>query len=134
MEKKTMTNRVFLMRVKELVTDKEVLEKADELLANLDKRNAARSSKPSKTQLKNAPIKASILKYLASTTVYVPSAVIAKEINCDSPNTVSALCTQLVKEGKLKVEKVKSTAKSGGKVNGYKLADISEVVDEGDEE
>lgn len=134
MENKGMTNRVFLMRVKELVTDKDVLEKADELLANIDKRNAARSSKPSKTQLKNAPIKASILKYLASATVYVPSAVIAKEINCDSPNTVSALCTQLVKEGKLKVEKVKSTAKSGGKVNGYKLADISEVADEDTEE
>lgn len=134
MEKKTMTQRDFLVKVKALVSDPEVLEKADELLANLDKRNAARSSKPSKTQLKNAPIKASILKYLASATVYVPSAVIAKEINCDSPNTVSALCTQLVKEGKLTVEKVKSTAKSGGKVNGYKLADISEVADEGDEE
>ena len=134
MEKKTMTQRDFLVKVKALVTDKEVIEKADELLANLDKRNAARSSKPSKTQLKNAPIKASILEYLASATVYVPSAVIAKEINCDSPNTVSALCTQLVKEGKLAVEQVDSTAKSGGKVNGYKLADISEVADEDTEE
>ena len=134
MEKKTMTQRDFLVKVKALVTDKEVIEKADELLANLDKRNAARSSKPSKTQLKNAPIKASILEYLAKATVYVPSAVIAKEINCDSPNTVSALCTQLVKEGKLIVDKVKSTAKSGGKVKGYKLADIYEVAAEGDEE
>lgn len=134
MEKKTMTKRDFLVKVKALVSDPEVLEKADELLENLDKRNAARSSKPSKTQLKNAPIKTSILEYLASATVYVPSAVITKEIGCDSPNTVSALCTQLVKEGKLVVEKVKSTAKSGGKVNGYKLADISEVADEDTEE
>lgn len=130
MEKKSMTQRDFLVKVKALVSDPEVLEKADELLANLDKRNAARSSKPSKTQLKNEPIKASILEYLASATVYVPASVITKEIDCDSPNTVSALCTQLVKEGKLAVEKVKSTAKSGGKVNGYKLADISEVADE----
>lgn len=134
MEKKTMTQRDFFVKVKALVSDPEVLAKADELLANLDKRNAARSSKPSKTQLKNEPIKKAILEYLAKTTVYVPSAVIAKEIGCDSPNTVSALCTQFVKEGVLAVEKVKSTAKSGGKVNGYKLADISEVVDEGDEE
>ena len=134
MEKKSMTQRDFLVKVKALVTDKEVIEKADELLANLDKRNAARASKPSKTQLKNEPIKKAILEYLAKATVYVPSAVIAKEIGCDSPNTVSALCTQFVKEGVLAVEKVKSTAKSGGKVNGYKLADISEVADEGDEE
>lgn len=130
MEKKTMTQREFLVKVKTLVTDPEVLEKADEMLASLDKRNASRSSKPSKTQLKNEPIKKAILEYLAKATVYVPSAVIAKEIGCDSPNTVSALCTQFVKEGVLAVEKVKSTAKSGGKVNGYKLADISEVADE----
>ena len=127
MEKKAMTQREFLVKVKTLVTDPEILEKADEMLASLDKRNASRSSKPSKTQLKNEPIKASILEYLASATVYVPSAVIAKEIGCDSPNTVSALCTQLVKEGKLVVEKVKSTAKSGGKVNGYKLAEVEET-------
>ena len=88
MEKKSMTQRDFLVKVKALVTDKEVIEKADELLANLDKRNAARSSKPSKTQLKNEPIKKAILEYLAKATVYVPSAVIAKEIGCDSPNTV----------------------------------------------
>ena len=134
MEKKSMTQRDFLVKVKALVTDKEVIEKADELLANLDKKNAARSSKPSKTQLKNEPIKKAILEYLAKATVYVPSAVIAKEIGCDSPNTVSALCTQFVKEGVLAVEKVKSTAKSGGKVNGYKLKDISEVADEDTEE
>ncbi len=134
MEKKSMTKRDFLVKVKALVSDPEVLEKADELLENLDKRNAARSSKPSKTQLKNEPIKKAILEYLAKATVYVPASVIAKEINCDSPNTITALCGQFVKEGVLAVEKVKSTAKSGGKVNGYKLADISEVADEDTEE
>jgi hypothetical protein len=124
MENKGMTQRVFLMRVKELVTDKEVLEKADELLASLDKKNAARSSKPSKTQIENEPIKVSILEFLAGGKVQTaPEIAVAVGI---STQKASALAKQLVEVGKVVQSEIKVPKK--GKMKAYSLA-TEEVAD-----
>jgi hypothetical protein len=125
MENKGMTQRVFLMRVKELVTDKEVLEKADELLASLDKKNAARSSKPSKTQIENEPIKVSILEFLAGGKVQTaPEIAVAVGI---STQKASALAKQLVEVGKVVQSEIKVPKK--GKMKAYSLAteDVADV-------
>lgn len=124
MENKGMTQRVFLMRVKELVTDKDVLEKADELLASLDKKNAARSSKPSKTQIENEPIKVSILEFLAGGKVQTaPEIAVAVGV---STQKASALAKQLVESGKLVQSEIKVPKK--GKMKAYSI--VTEEVAE----
>lgn len=86
-------------------------------LEKLDKRNAQRSSKPSKTQLENEPIKAHLLEILA---VKPMTASEIHEVDADlSTQKISSLCRQLVEAGKLTVEEVKVPKK--GKQKQYSL-------------
>ena len=105
-----MTQREFLTKVKAIVEDVELIEKADELIAGLDKKNASRSAKPSKTQIENEPIKVEIVEFLAEHGAAV-SATIAAALSTEerpiSTNKAVALCNQLVKEEKLVAEDVK---------------------------
>lgn len=120
-----MTNREFFEKVAKNEITAEVIAHATKGIADLDKRNASRKAKPSKTALENAPIKVSILEYLVGKEKEVAS-VIAENVGI-STSKASALCGQLVAENKVTVEDVKIKGK--GKVKGYTLA-VAEEVEE----
>ena len=115
--RKIMTNReAYNAVINGEVTDK-VIEHFAAELAKLDARNKARSSKPSKTQLANEPIKAHLLEILA---VKPMTASEIHEVDADlSTQKISSLCRQLVEAGKLAVEEVKIPKK--GKQKQYSL-------------
>ena len=120
-----MTNREFFEKVAKNEITAEVIAHATKGIADLDKRNATRKAKPSKTALENAPIKIAILEYLVDKENEVAS-VIAENVGI-STSKASALCGQLVAENKVTVTDVKIKGK--GKVKGYTLA-VAEEVEE----
>ena len=93
----------------------ELKEFAKAEIVKLDERNANRSSKPTKTQIENEPIKEKILEVL-STGERMVASVIAERLEI-STQKASALCRQLVESKKLKVEDVKIPKK--GKQKAY---------------
>lgn len=118
-----MTNREFFEKVMKNEVDAEVIAHAEQSIAKLDKRNADRQAKPSKTALENAPIKVAILEYLVGKSNEVAS-VIAENLGI-STSKASALCGQLVAEEKVVATEVKIKGK--GKVKGYSLAVAEDV-------
>ena len=123
-----MTKREFLNEVIAVIdgtSEVDVLElkefaKAE--IVKLDERNANRSSKPTKTQIENEPIKEKILEVLSTGERMVASAIAEKvEI---STQKASALCRQLVESMKLKVEEVKIRKK--GKQKAYSILEVTE--------
>lgn len=119
-----MTQREFLTRVKAIIEDVELIAKADELIAGLDKKNATRSAKPSKTQIENEPIKVSILEFLAGGKVQTaPEIAVAVGV---STQKASALAKQLVESGKLVQSEIKVPKK--GKMKAYSI--VTEEVAE----
>ena len=118
-----MTKREFLNNViavidgtSEVNVSKEELEEfAKAEIVKLDERNANRSSKPTKTQIENEPIKEKILEVLSTGEKMVASAI-AERLEI-STQKASALCRQLVESKKLKVEDVKIPKK--GKQKAY---------------
>ena len=93
----------------------ELKEFAKAEIVKLNERNANRSSKPTKTQIENEPIKEKILEVLSTGERMVASAIAERpEI---STQKASALCRQLVESKKLKVEDVKIPKK--GKQKAY---------------
>ena len=116
-----MTKREFLNEVIAVIdgtSEVDVLElkefaKAE--IVKLDERNASRSSKPTKTQIENEPIKEKILEVLSTGERMVASAI-AERLEI-STQKVSALCRQLVESKQLKVEEVKIPKK--GKQKAY---------------
>lgn len=116
-----MTKREFLNEVIAVIdgtSEVDVLElkefaKAE--IAKLDERNANRSSKPTKAQIENEPIKEKILEILSTGERMVASAI-AERLEI-STQKASALCRQLVESQKLKVEDVKIPKK--GKQKAY---------------
>lgn len=128
-----MTKREFLNEVIAVIdgtSEVDVLElkefaKAE--IVKLDERNANRSSKPTKTQIENEPIKEKILEVLSTGERMVASAIAEKvEI---STQKASALCRQLVESKKLKVEDVNIPKK--GKLKAYM---VNTAADEEDTE
>ena len=93
----------------------ELKEFAKAEIVKLDERNASRSSKPTKTQIENEPIKEKILEVLSTGERMVASAI-AERLEI-STQKASALCRQLVESNKLKVEEVKIPKK--GKQKAY---------------
>ena len=118
-----MTKREFLNEVIAVIdgtSEVDVLElkefaKAE--IVKLDERNASRSSKPTKTQIENEPIKEKILEVLSTGERMVASAI-AERLEI-STQKASALCRQLVESKKLKVEDVKIPKK--GKQKAYMI-------------
>ena len=112
-----MTNREFFNAVIKADVNDELTKHATAELAKLDKRNAQRSSKPSKTQLENEPIKAHLLEILAV------KPMTASEIHDTDPSLssskISTLCGQLAKEGKVSIQEIK--VPKVGKRNQYSL-------------
>lgn len=118
-----MTKREFLNEVIAVIdgtSEVDVLELKDFAKAEivkLDERNANRSSKPTKTQIENEPIKEKILEVLSTGERMVASAI-AERLEI-STQKASALCRQLVESKKLKVEDVKIPKK--GKQKAYMI-------------
>ena len=123
-----MTNREFYTAIINGSMTDEVKAHATEALAKLDERNQKRSSKPTKAQLENEPIKTAIIDYLAAHGGAV-AADIAAEVDITTQKA-SALCRQLVESGSLTVEEVKIPKK--GKCKKYSIAPTAE--DESDSE
>ena len=122
-----MTNREFFTAIASNATlSAELVKFAEEAIVKLDKRNASRSSKPSKMAIANEPIKASIVEYVTDHANALASDIaVACEI---STQKASALCVQMVKDNILTVCEVKVPKK--GKVKAYSLAVADEGADE----
>ena len=123
-----MTKREFLNEVIAVIDGTsevnvlELKEFAKAEIVKLDERNASRSSKPTKAQIENEPIKEKILEVLSTGERMVASAIAEKvEI---STQKESALCRQLVESGKLSVEEVKIPKK--GKQKAYRILEVTE--------
>lgn len=101
-----MTQREFYEKVKAIEGISEELKTyAEGRIEALDKANSNRSSKPTKKQVENEPIKTKILEYLADHEKVV-GADLATAIG-ENKSTVISLCTVLAKEGKIVKEEVK---------------------------
>lgn len=128
-----MTKREFLNEVIAVIDGTsevnvlELKEFAKAEIVKLDERNANRSSKPTKTQIENEPIKEKILEVLSTGERMVASAI-AERLEI-STQKASALCRQLVESKKLKVEDVKIPKK--GKQKAYM---VNTAADEEDTE
>lgn len=95
---------------------------AEDAIAKLDAKNAKRSSKPSKTQLANEPIKVAIVECLTANGQATASELATALTTEETPVTtqkVSALCRQLVADGLLSVADVKIPKK--GVVKAYSV-------------
>jgi hypothetical protein len=109
-KKVDMTTREFLNGIlsgkalTDSVNGKTFKEKAEELLAAMDKRNAAKkeatAGKPSKTAIENEPIKKAIEEYLSTKDASVLCSEIALSIG-QSVNKTSSLVRQMVDSGKV---------------------------------
>lgn len=109
-----MTTREFFENVITMVEDAEMQEKAKSLIEALDRRNAKRAERPSKTAIANEPIKAEIAKVL--TTEPMTASTIAKLVDI-STQKASALLRQM----DVKVTNVK--VKGKGTQKGYFIAE-----------
>lgn len=112
-----MTNREFFVAVSNGNITDEIKAFALESITKLDKRNAQRATKPTKTQLENEPIKVSIVEFISTNTKIASEIATALNI---STQKVSALCKQLVDNGQLVSKTVK--VKGKGEVKAYSLA------------
>lgn len=110
-----MTNREFFIAVASANISDEMTAFANEAIAKLDKRNASRSSKPSKVALANEPIKGRILEAL---TKPMSASEIGEALELTT-SKVAALCRQLITDGKVVVHEIKVPKK--GKVNYYSV-------------
>lgn len=113
-----MTNREFFTAVSTSSVNDEIKAFALDAIAKLDARNEKRASTPSKTAVANEPIKVAILAYVGE---HANAIAVDIATACEiSTQKASALCVQLVNEGKLTANEVKVAKK--GKVKGYTLA------------
>lgn len=126
-----MTKREFLNAV--ATNDSmstEMREFAAAELEKIDVTNARRAEKrknaPSKTAIENQVIFAQIRDLLATNGGFMTADEIAPMVE-QTPNKVTAICSRAAKEGQLLVERVKSTAKSGGKKNAYGVNSVSSI-------
>lgn len=101
-----MTKREFMEKIiAGEVTEEEMIEYAKKEIEALDKRNAARKTEPTAKQLANAILKDKMVTELKGMGKMTASAI--GEKMGFSTNKASALCRQLVTEGKMTVEDVK---------------------------
>ena len=109
-----MTTREFFENVITMVENEEMQEKAKSLIEALDRRNAKRAERPSKTAIANEPIKAEIAKILTDEPMLASE--IAQKIEI-STQKASALLRQM----DVKVTDVK--VKGKGTQKGYFIAE-----------
>lgn len=101
-----MTKREFMERIiTGEATQDELITFAQKEIETLDKRNATRGAKLTKLQIENEAIKAKICETFTGREELTAS-VIGTEMKI-SVNKASALCRQLVAEGKMTVKEIK---------------------------
>lgn len=119
-----MTKREFFTAVANLENASEEIKAfAEQEISALDARNEKRRNTPTKTQRENAELDEQVYQYFVTNEINEPTAAseIAESFDI-TPSKMSAVCGRLEKAGKLVSTQIKSTAKSGGKIKGYKLA------------
>ena len=110
-----MTNREFFENVITMVENEEMQEKAKSLIEALDRRNAKRAERPSKTEIANAPI----IKEISEILTHEPmlASVIAEKVGI-STQKASALVKKI--DG---VQVVDVKVKGKGTQKGYFFAE-----------
>lgn len=101
-----MTNREFYIAIANGTMNDEIKAFAEEAIRKIVERNVKRSSKPSKTSIENAPIKESIMEFISNRNEFCIAGAIAEALEI-STSKASALCRQLVADGKLVEKEVK---------------------------
>ena len=109
-----MTNREFYNAIINGTMNEEIKAFAEQAIAKMNARNENRSSKPSKKSIENEPIKAEIIKFITERGEKCIASAIAEALEI-STQKASALCRQLVSDGKLAVEEVKVPKKGNQK-------------------
>lgn len=94
---------------------------ASDAILKLDKRNENRSSKPTKAQVANEPIKTAIVEFLNKEGFIATAADIAANCNITTQKA-SALCRQMVEAGAVRSTEVKIPKK--GKCKAYSLVPV----------
>lgn len=117
-----MTKREFMEAVIASDVTEEMKAFAQKEIEALNKRNTARSAKPTAKQKENEVIKEQILKTFKDMEKITASAI--GEKMGFSTNKASALCRQLVAEGKMSVEDVKIPKK--GVQKAYTVKEMGE--------
>lgn len=107
-----MTKREFLNTVIATIDNEEVKAFAEKEIAMLDKKNATRSSKPTKTQIENEQIKFNLIEVMTEPmTVSTITKAYNEYFNTSySVNKFTALVTQMKKNNTLLREVVKGVA------------------------
>lgn len=124
-----MTQREFFTKVIEANINEELTEKAKELVAGLDKRNAQKASTQTKTQKENEVLKAEMVDKLEKGKGYLAAEI--GVVMGFSTSKATALASQLVKSGKATVADVK--VKGKGMQKSYTILAEPIEVDEIDE-
>lgn len=106
METIKMTTRDHLNAIINGNISTETVEWAKAQIVSLDKRNAKRAEKPSKTAVANAPLKEAIYNYLVENDGKFTEAELGSVIE-STHNKAGSLVRQLVAEGKVSVEEIK---------------------------
>jgi predicted HTH transcriptional regulator len=119
-----MTNREFLNTIINANLSDEITARAQEMLAQMDARNAKRASTPSKTAVANAPLKQAIVKLISEKNMTAPEVGVALEV---STQKASALLRQLCEDGVLTSEEIKVPKK--GKMKSYLLVEGAQYLD-----
>ena len=114
-----MTKREFLNAVIANVEVAEIAEFAKAEIEKMDARNAKRANTPSKTAIANEPIKEAIAQFLDGKDAPMTAKEIGENVEI-STQKASALCRQMVDEGRLTVTDVK--VKGKGTQKGYSVA------------
>lgn len=113
-----MTTREFYTAIQNANVDDALKEFAATAIQKMDEKNKKRSSKPTKAQIENAPIKTAIAEMLGSEPLTATQ--VAQELDI-STQKASNLLRNLVTEGIAVDQEVKIKGK--GKVKGYTLAE-----------
>ena len=106
-----MTNREFYIAIANGTMNDEIKDFAKEAIRKMVERNAKRNSKPSKTAVENEPIKKNIMEFISNQNDFCIAGAIAEALEI-STQKASALCRQLIADGKL-VEKEVKVPKQG---------------------
>ena len=117
-----MTRREFMQAVIAIENiDAELKTYAENEIVKMDEKNAKRKEQISKKAQENEPIKVAIAEFLAGQEEPTTATVIAENVDgCTSTQKASALCRQMVEDGRLTATEVK--VKGKGKQKGYSVA------------
>lgn len=113
-----MTNREFYNAIANGTMNDEIKAFAKEAIVKMDERNAKRNSKPSKTAIENEPIKEKIVEFITQRNEFCIAGAIAEALEI-STQKASALCRQLVVDGKLVEKEVKVPKQGKRKAYGF---------------